>query len=103
MLSTIDGCKRLMTLSYNVLLELCRCCSTKVAYESTVVAAITLWYTSNPWLSADELYELASTVCLRSLPRMYAATVLPQLPWWQQVIPEGERRGGGTGSNISSQ
>lgn len=88
-LSTVEGYRRIITLSHSTLLHICRSCSTKVAYESTIVAAITAWWAAHPGASDEQLRELALTVCLRGLPRMFLVTVLLQLPWWKQVISEG--------------
>lgn len=89
-LNSLEGCKRLVSLSHDTMLHICRSCGTKVAYESSIVAAITLWYTAHPTASQQQLQELASTVCLRGLPGMFMASVVGRLSWWKQAMGEGQ-------------
>jgi hypothetical protein len=71
-----ECCQMLITLPYEVLLELLNSHETRVAAESTVASLITLWLAFQPQpATAEQQQQLARCIRLRGMPRYYLEQV----------------------------
>lgn len=85
--------QRLLALPFEALLALLRSDQARVAYESTAVAAASLWVKcvegglrAGQPLPLEQIRELAQCLRLCHVPPTYLATVVPRLPWLEGVV-----------------
>uniref|UniRef100_A0A383VDV4 BACK domain-containing protein n=1 Tax=Tetradesmus obliquus TaxID=3088 RepID=A0A383VDV4_TETOB len=81
------GASMLLTLPYDILLQLLHSHETRVAAESSVAALITTWLAAQPEpATPEQQLELAHCLRLRGMPAYYLQQVLPQLRWWSETM-----------------
>jgi hypothetical protein len=82
--------RQLESLSYTALLALLRDPETRVAYESTAVAAVALWVAAKEaaggTITLEQRWRLAGRIRMLQLPLTYLGTVLLKITWLQGVV-----------------
>ncbi|KAF6251007.1 hypothetical protein COO60DRAFT_1645619 [Scenedesmus sp. NREL 46B-D3] len=81
------GSQMLLTLPFDVLLEVLSSHETRVAAESTVAGLINTWLAAQHGpVSVEQKVALARCLRLRGMPAYYLQQVLPQLQWWSEAM-----------------
>lgn len=82
--------QRLVQLPYPALLALLRSPGTRVAAESTAVAAVALWVAAQEAagvrVTLEQRQQLAYSIRMVQLPFMYLGSILPGIQWLQSVV-----------------